>query len=136
MKGVVSLDSPKNILVCVTQQKTCERLIRKAANLRDDIKGELFVIHVAKNAWNFLDNIKEGEALDYLFRISKSVGADLSVLKSDDIVETIVTFVREKKISYIVMGESPNDHKENNFSCELKCFLTNVEIKIVPQDEI
>lgn len=136
MKGVVSLDSPNNILVCVTQQKTCERLIRKAANLRDELKGELFVIHVAKNAWNFLDNIKEGEALDYLFRISKSVGADLSVLKSDNIVETIVTFVRERKISYIVMGESPNDHKENNFFCELKCMLTNVEIKIVPQEDI
>ncbi len=136
MKGVVSLDSPKNILVCVTQQKTCERLIRKAANLRDELKGELFVIHVAKNAWNFLDNIKEGEALDYLFRISKSVGADLSVLKSDNIVETIVTFVRERKISYIVMGESPNDHKENNFFYELECMLTNIEIKIVPHEDI
>ncbi|NLL06707.1 MAG: universal stress protein [Clostridiaceae bacterium] len=130
------MDSPKNILVCVTQQKTCERLIRKAANLRDDLKGELFVIHVAKNAWNFLGNKKEGEALDYLFRISKSVGADLSVLKSDNIVETIVEFVREKEISYIVMGESPNDHRENNFSYELKCLLTDVEIKIVPQTEI
>lgn len=136
MKGVLFLDSPKNILVCVTQQKTCERLIRKAANLKDELKGELFVIHVAKNAWNFLDNIKEGEALDYLFRISKSVGADLSVLKSDSIVETIVTFAREKKISYIVMGESPNDHKENKFFNELKCLLSNIEIKIVPQEEI
>jgi K+-sensing histidine kinase KdpD len=136
MKGVLSLNSPKNILVCVTQQKTCERLIRKAATLKDELKGELFVIHVAKNAWNFLDNIKEGEALDYLFRISKSVGADLSVLKSDSIVETIVTFARERKISYIVMGESPNDHKENNFFNELKCLLSNIEIKIVPQEEI
>jgi len=130
------LNSPKNILVCVTQQKTCERLIRNAANLKEELKGELFVIHVAKNEWNFLDNKKEGEALDYLFRISKSVGADLSVLKSDNIVETIVEFVKERKISYIVMGESPNDHKENNFFNELKYTLADVEIKIVPQEEI
>jgi len=136
MKGVFCLDSPKNILVCVTQQKTCERLIRKAANLKDELKGELFVIYVAKNAWNFLDNIKEGEALDYLFRISKSVGADLSVLKSDNIVETIVDFAKEKKISYIVMGESPNDHKENKFYNELKCLLPDAEITVVPQEEI
>jgi len=130
------LDSPKNILVCVTQQKTCERLIRKAANLKNELKGELFVIHVAKNAWNFLDNIKEGEALDYLFRISKSVGADLSVLKSDNIVETIVAFAKEKNISHIVMGESPNDHKENNFFSDLKSMLPNIEITVVPQEEI
>ena len=30
--------------------------------------------------FKFLDNPKEGEALQYLFEISKSIGADLSVL--------------------------------------------------------
>ncbi|MFZ5985926.1 MAG: universal stress protein [Bacillota bacterium] len=130
------MSSPNNILVCVTQQITCERLILKAADLRNELKAELFVIHVAKNEWNFLDNIKEGEALEYLFRISKSVGANLSVLKSDDIVQTIVDFARENRIKHIVMGESPNDHKENNFYNELKGLLSNVEIHVVPQVEI
>ncbi|ABN54284.1 MAG TPA: universal stress protein UspA [Hungateiclostridium thermocellum] len=127
------MSSPQNILVCVTQQITCERLILKAAELRNELKGELFVIHVAKNEWNFLDNIKEGEALEYLFKISKSVGANLSVLKSDDIVQTIVNFAKENKITHIVMGESPNDHKENNFYNELKRLLSNVEILVIPQ---
>ena len=123
-------------MVCVTQQKTCERLILKASALRQEIEGELFVIHVAKNEWNFLDSIKEGEALEYLFKISKSVGANLSVLKSDDIVQSIVTFAKEKNISYIVMGESPNDHMENRFYSKLKSLLPNVEIQVVPQAEI
>lgn len=126
----------QNTLVCVTQQKTCERLIRKAAELKNTHQGELFVIHVAKNEWNFLDNAKEGEALEYLFGISKSVGADLSVLKSDAIVDTIVEFSREKKIMCIVLGESPNDHKENRFYNELKAQLSDVEIVVVPQNEI
>lgn len=125
-----------NILVCVTQQKTCERLILKASALRQEIKGELFVIHVAKNEWHFLDSIKEGEALEYLFEISKSVGANLSVLKSDDIVQSIVTFAKENNITYIVMGESPNDHLENKFYNKLKSLLLNVEIQVVPQTEI
>ena len=56
----------QNILVCITQQKTCERLIRKAAELRSRLKGELFVIHVAKNNSNFLDNVKEGEEIQFL----------------------------------------------------------------------
>jgi K+-sensing histidine kinase KdpD len=122
----------KNILVCITQQKTCERLIKKAAELRDEHGGNLFVIHVVKDDWNFLDNVREGEALEYLFGISKSIGANLSVLKSDNIVGTISEFSRENKINCIVMGESPNDHKENKFYNELKGLLSNVEIKIIP----
>jgi K+-sensing histidine kinase KdpD len=126
---------PQNILVCVTQQKTCERLIRNAASLRNELGGELFVIHVAKNEWNFLDNIKEGEALEYLFGISKSVGADLTVLKSDDIVKTISDFILYNKITCVVLGQSPEAHKENNFIKTLKNKLDNIEIKVVPQNE-
>ncbi|MCX7843095.1 MAG: universal stress protein UspA [Clostridia bacterium] len=125
-----------NILVCVTQQKTCERLIRRAANIKNQSKGSLFVIHVAKNDWNFLDNAKEGEALEYLFGISKSVGANLSVLKSDDIVGTIAGFARENNINCIIMGESLNDHAENHFYIELKRQLSNVEIQVIPPEEI
>ena len=127
------MNSLRNILVCVTQQKTCERLIRKAAELKKEINGNLFVIHVAKNEWNFLDNIKESEALEYLFGISKSVGANLTVLRSDEIAATIANFVKENKIDYIIMGESPNDHKENNFYSELKSLLSGVEIQVIPQ---
>ena len=123
----------KNILVCVTQQKTCERLIRYAESIRNESgDGNLHVIHVAKNEWNFLDNKKEGEALEYLFSISKSVGANLSVLKSDDISKTIADFAIENNINYIIMGHSPNDYKENKFYKRLKHLLRDVEIEVVP----
>lgn len=131
MEGESGLNPFKNILVCVTQQKTCERLIKKAAKLRDEVNGNLYVIHVAKNEWNFLDNEREGEALDYLFGISKSFGANLSVLKSNNIVKTIYDFVKENKIDFIVMGESQRDRKENRFYTELKGMLENVEIQVI-----
>jgi K+-sensing histidine kinase KdpD len=136
MEGVFLLIHGKNILVCVTQQKTCERLIRKAAEMKGTQNLEFFVIHVAKNSWSFLGNDKEGEALEYLFGISKSVGAYLTVLRSDNIVETISEFSIENNIGYIVMGQSPNDHSENNFYTELKNLLPNAEICIVPQQDI
>lgn len=123
----------KNILVCITQQKTCERLIRNAAELRDEYKGNLFVIHVVKNDLNFLDNAREGEALEYLFGISKSVGANLSVLKSDEIALTIATFAGENKIDCIIMGGSPSDKKENKFKADIESHLkNNVEIRVIP----
>ncbi len=124
---------PKNILVCITQQKTCERLIRNAADLRDEYRGSLFVIHVVKNNLNFLDNVKEGEALEYLFGISKSVGANLSVLKSDEIASTIAGFAEDNRIDCIIMGDSPSERKEDKFKTELEALIkSNVEIKIIP----
>ncbi len=122
----------KNILVCVTQQKTCERLIKKAAELKDEHKGNLYVIHVIKDSWNILDNVREGEALEYLFGISKAAGANLAVLKSDEIVTTIAGYARDYKIDCIILGDSPGDHKENKFSNELKKLLNNIEIKVIP----
>lgn len=100
--------------------------------MKDQLNGELFVIHVAKNEWNFLDNNKEGEALEYLFAISKSVGAALTVLRSDDIVETISSFIEDNKISIVVVGESPDDHKENSFHHKIKSRFSSIEIRVIP----
>ncbi len=122
----------KNILVCITQQKTCERLIRKASELRDEDRDRLFVLHVVKNDLNFLDNAKEGEALEYLFGISKSVGANLSVLKSDRVAETIAEYAENNRINCIIMGESPKDQKENKFLNDLKKVLKEIEIITIP----
>ncbi len=126
----------KNILVCVTKQKTCERLIRSAHNILLQSGGQLFVLHVARNDWNFLDNAKEGEALEYLFNISKSVGANLTVLRSDNIVQTIVDFARENDINCVILGESPDKRSENQFRSKLAAMLNDVEIKVIPPLEM
>lgn len=120
-----------NILVCVTQQKTCERLIKKAMEFSKN-DDSCFIIHVSKNNWSFLDNEKEGEALEYLFGIAKSVGANLTVLRSDNIVDTIAAFAKENDINLLVMGDSKGDHMENYFYNSLKSQLSGVEIHVVP----
>jgi len=118
-------------MVCVTQQKTCERLIRHADKLRNSPDDSLHVVHVVKNDSNFLDNKKEGEALEYLFSISKSVGANLSVLKSDNIAQTLADYAVENKINYIVMGQSPDNQQENKFYKRLRSLLEEVEIEVI-----
>lgn len=120
-----------NILACVTQQKTCERLIRKAHEISQKNDAKLHVLHVAKNSWSFLDNSDEGQALEYLFSITKSVGANMSVLKSDDITDSIVDYAKNNNVDYIVMGSSSDDHKENNFYKELSSRLKDVTIEVI-----
>mgnify|MGYP000574667700 FL=1 len=121
-----------NILVCVTQQKTCERLINKAYELAREYDGNLFIINVVKNDLNFLDSTKESEALEYLFSISKKVGANLSVLKSDDIPGAIADYADENDIDFIVLGKSHDKNAGERFVKKLNSLLKNgVEIRIM-----
>lgn len=121
-----------NILVCVTQQKTCERLINKAYELAKEYDGNLFIINVVKNDLNFLDSTKESEALEYLFSISKKVGANLSVLKSDDIPGAIADYADENDIDFIVLGKSHDKNAGERFIKKLNSLLKNgVEIRIM-----
>ncbi|HZK27938.1 MAG TPA: universal stress protein UspA [Thermoclostridium sp.] len=121
----------QNVLVCVTKQKTCERLI-KAASKRKDVNGNLRVLHVAKNAWNILDNSSESEALDYLFKISKVYNADMTMLRADNISETIVNFAINNGIDLVALGQS-NNEQENKFYTELRSLLADkIKVEIIP----
>ena len=126
------MNTYRSVLVCVTQQKSCERLIEAGARLKKD-DGNLFVIHVSKENWNFVDNAKDGEALEYLFSLAKSHGADLTILNSDKIPETIAQFAQHYEIEIIVTGESPKG-KGNTVIKRLQNLLdnTNTELMIIP----
>ena len=120
------------IMVCVTRQKTCERLIAIGYKAALKTNAELHVVHVAKSGTNFLNNPHEGEALDYLFQISKKSGAEMSVLRSDHVVNTITEFVKDNKISVLILGESPDLQNENSIIRQLKNNLPEVEIRVIP----
>ena len=123
----------RNIMVCVTQQKTCERLIRTGAGLRDQHGGRLFVVHVTPTASRVLGNESQPEALDYLYETSKSVDAEMSVILSVNTVETLVNYCRNHHVGTVVMGESLHPSSENSIIDELEKMIGElVEIKVVP----
>jgi len=97
-----------NIMVCVTMQLTCKRLIEKGKQLQNDFGGKLFVVHIAKDGDNFLGNPSEGEAIDYLYNVSKDAGAQMAVLRSQNVTGTISSFAKENNIGMLVLG-SPKD---------------------------
>lgn len=136
MKGVMRVFITDNILVCVTQQKTCERLIKHGATLNSKVEADLYVIHVAKDGFNFLGNAKEAEALEYLFGISKQAGADLTVLRSENIADAIVEFANNKNIGHIILGANPVDSKEDSIISELKRKLSFCKFYIMPANEL
>ncbi len=129
------MDSKKHTMVCVTQQKTCERLIKKGLEIKTQLGGDLLVVHVAPEGFNILGNTHEGEALDYLFDISKSVDAEMTVLRSTNVEKTITDFCYKNSIARIVMGESLEITPENNMIVRLEKKLgEDVKILVIPTE--
>jgi K+-sensing histidine kinase KdpD len=107
-------------MVCVTQQKTCDRLIKYGRELLGDEPGELLIIHVAPGQYKFLGNSQEGEALDYLYEKAKEYGASLSVLRSDDILKTLAEQAQKNRVDVIVIGESREGYAPSNIVARLE----------------
>lgn len=118
-----------NVMVCVTQQKTCERLILRGHELIKSKDDNLYVIHVVNEDGKFLENKNDGEALEYLFAVSKKAGANLTVLRSKNIVKTMVDFAKKNRITHVVIGAASKKavDQERNFGLRLKKALPNVD---------
>jgi K+-sensing histidine kinase KdpD len=124
------------VLVCVTRQVSCERLIHRGAELAGQVGQSLNIVHVAATGASLLGNPSEAEALDYLFTTAKQHGADLSVLRSDNVLETLSRIAHEYKASAIVMGESRQNIKEDeSIIWRLRAALPNVQVHVVASFE-
>ncbi len=121
-----------NIMVCVTRQKNCKRLIKFGKRMANDLEGKLYVIHVVKTGTNFLGNPDESEALEFLYQTSNKAGADMAVLRADNVIETIVDFAKENKISHAVLGAPPKGKDKANIIEYVKSLLPEVVFEIVP----
>jgi K+-sensing histidine kinase KdpD len=120
------MDKNHRIMICVTRQRTCERLIQKGKELVARIGGELFVVHAIKTGENYLGNPNEGEALEYLFQASKEVGAEMNVLRSKNVIKTLVDFAKEQKITTMILGSAP-EAEQSSFVMELQHLLPSIQ---------
>lgn len=120
---------PMKTMVCVTVQKTCERLIREGARLAGD-EG-LSVVHVVKPGGTVLGGESESEALEYLFHISREYGAEMDMLRSDDVIGTIVDFAKKCGAAYLVIG-SPKEKSKLDVASLLRSRLPTIRVIVVP----
>ena len=95
-------------MVCVTQQKNCERLIRAGYEKVSEDDDNLFIINVVSENDIFLNTSSDGDALEYLFGISSEVGANLTVIRAKDVIGAMAAFAKKHKITHIVLGASPH----------------------------
>ena len=113
----------ETVLVCVTGQRMCERLIHRGAQVAQEHHMPLLVLSVAGNGLNDLSNPAVAEALDYLYEASASNGAEMTVLCSDKPLDTMVAFATAHGARHLVLGEGKPDGHGNSFAARLALAL-------------
>ncbi len=123
----------ETIMVCVTKQKTCQRLIDYGKQLMTSPDDSMHIIHVAESDYNFLGDSEENRALEYLYEKAREAGAELTVLKSDDVVGTLCTLVEQNDITKVVAGAANETDVASGFMYRLRLRLSGkAELVVVP----
>ena len=97
------------VLVCVTVQKECERLILAGKRLADSGGLPLRVLHVAEPGDAPLDNPDAQEALNCLYALSRDNGAVMTVLYNADVRGAIVRYATLVHAVCVVVGNDRQD---------------------------
>lgn len=120
-------------MVCVTGQRTCQRLIDYGSGMKESTDDKLYVIHVAPENFSFLGHEKEGEALEFLYEKAREAGAELTVERSADVISTLIRLVDKNEINQVVVGESGEANSESGFLGRLQRELDNrAHLTVVP----
>ncbi len=106
-------------MVCVTLQNTCRNLINYALSIKND--GDvLHVLHVAKNGQSFMGAADEAATLEFLYSASHEANAEMTVIHSDNVANTMAEFIKEKDIHTVILGMPTNNSKDNGIITSLK----------------
>lgn len=121
------MNDRRDVMVCVTGQKTCERLIREGAQIAGMKGSEIHVVHVAPEGEHFMGDENEAQALEYLLRRSNEVGADMTVLHAKNPKEALKAYADKHDIGCVVLGVAPGEDALA-FARALEAKMPGVEI--------
>ena len=113
----------ETVLVCVTGQRMCKRLIQRGAEVAQEHQLPLLVLSVVGNGQNSLGDPAVADALDYLYHTSASHDAEMTVLCSEKPLDTIVDFAHKHAVAHVVIGEGTSDVHGNSFAGHLAMAL-------------
>ena len=119
-----------SVLVCVTGQKSCERLILTGAKLAEAAREPLIVLHGVRTGGSVLGFVNEPQALEYLLKVSMEHGADMLVRRADDVVNAIEAEAKAHGASVVVAGRAAN-YNGWDLLDELKTRLPGVHFEIL-----
>ena len=87
------------VLVLVTDQLSCDRLIRAGRRLADTFGCVLEVQNIAR-----FGSVPDPEAIEHLYQVSRDAGARMAVHYSEDPERSLVGLLAEGLPHYVVTG--------------------------------
>ena len=123
------------IMVCVTGQRSCERLIlhgvKRSQPGEDGSKPPLYIVHCVPNGRRVMNSIDEADAIEYLFTCAQYAGAELTILRTDNVQQTLADFAHEHNVGVIILG-APGEQGEHNgkFARSLQEYLPEIEFDV------
>lgn len=119
-----------SVLVCVTGQKSCQRLIVEGARIAREENVPLNVLHVVRPGGNVLGYVNEPAALEYLLTVSVEHGASMYIRRSDDVIGSIEYAAKNEGARVLVAGRAAN-YSGWDLLDELKLRLPEVRFDIM-----
>ncbi len=117
----------KLILVCVTDQKNCARLIKAGDTLAKSLAMKMKILSVqpSKEVQKLQDTY-----LEYLFNVCKSMNAEMKVYWGEDVNRIAIDYIRHECIRQLVVGE-PEEMEPGNFVYEVHQAFPDIPILVV-----
>lgn len=119
----------KTVLVCVTGQHDCDRLIRTGKKLADELSLPLQVLCIQPTSAGFETDCGE---LEYLRQTARNSGAEMTVYFNDDAPLMAVGVAKRCGAAHIVTGMA--EVPVNGFIDVLHKLLPVVPISMVAKD--
>lgn len=119
----------QSYIACVTGQLGSERIIRAASCIADDAGAAMTVLSVLTGT----ADSDEIDALEYLHDITRDLGAEMTVLYSENPVLAACEYIKRRKITHVVTGMP--DGSENGFIELLRAVLPKVKILMIPTED-
>ena len=94
----------ESILVCVTVQKECKRLILAGKRLAESAQVPLKVLHVAGPGAAPQGSPDNQDTLNYLYSLSRETGAEMTILYNADVHQAIVDYAHQVNAVCVVVG--------------------------------
>lgn len=97
------------VMVCVTRQRTCERLIHAGAQLAEQMNTNLIVANAVRSGQKVLGSEDSSAAMEMLFQAANDYNAKMEVFECQDIFDGLAQCARENDIATMVLGSSPEN---------------------------
>ena len=91
------------IIVCIRPGEQAKKLIRRGYRLAKRFQGQFWTLHV-KTPGQIVSGGRH--ELERLFELTRSLGGEVVEVDGDSVAEEILRFAREKRATFIVMGQS------------------------------